>query len=117
MWARHFELFLAIWLSISWLIFSYPQGSLLMYHDFVVAIVISTLSLLNYKYRYIHLYNFAVAAWLIALVLFSQAPITNPFYQNYMTIGLLLLMFAVIPPNSSFPPKEWHEFLEKKEKK
>lgn len=116
MWARHFEIFLAIWLAISWLIFRYPQNSLLMYHDFIIAIAISTISLLNYKYRYIHLYNLIIAMWLIVLVYYNNTPISVAPYQNYMVIGLLLIMFAVIPAHASTPPKEWFEFLEKKDK-
>ena len=114
MWARHFEVSLAIWLSLSWLILRYPEGSFLMFHDFSIAVLIITISLLNYKYRYIHLLNLFTSLWLIILVFVSNTPITNAPYQNYMVIGLTLLIFAIIPPRASHPPVEWEEFIENK---
>ncbi|MBA2728701.1 MAG: hypothetical protein H0U49_11075 [Parachlamydiaceae bacterium] len=115
MWARHFEIFLAIWLTLGWLIFRYPEdASLLMFHDFFIAAIISTISLLSYKYRYIHLLNIFTALWLIAIVFVSNTNISNAPFQNYMLIGLTLLIFAIIPPRASSPPKEWEDFIEKK---
>lgn len=115
MWARHFEISLAIWLSLSWLILRYPEdSSLLMFHDFFIAAIITTISLLNYKYRYIHLLNFFTSLWLITLAFISNTPTTNAPYQNYMVIGLTLLIFTVIPPKASDPPKKWKEFIEEK---
>ncbi|MBA3956994.1 MAG: hypothetical protein H0X51_01170 [Parachlamydiaceae bacterium] len=114
MWARHFEVFLSIWLSLSWLIFRYPKDSYLMLHDFSIALIITTISLLNYKYRYIHLLNLFTALWLIILVVVRHTPITDAPYQNYMVIGLILLIFAVIPPRASHPPEEWENFIESK---
>jgi hypothetical protein len=118
MWARHFEISLAIWLSLSWLILRYPEdSSLMMFHDFFVAAIITTISLLNYKYRYIHLLNLFTSIWLITLSFISDTPITNTPFQNYMVIGLTLLIFTVIPAKASHPPKEWKEFIEEKLKK
>lgn len=115
MWARDFEVFFAIWLSISWLIFNYTDSSL-MYHDFTIAILISIFSLLSYKYVHIHLLNFIVSFWLISFVLYTQAPVTDAIYQNYMVIGLLLLMFTVVPSYASDPSVEWEEFKKNKKK-
>ena len=117
MWPRHFEVSLAIWLSLSWLILRYPEDSFLVFHDFSIAIVIAIISLLNYKYRYIHLLNLFTALWLIIFAFVSNTPITNAPYQNYMVIGLILLIFAIIPARASHPPEEWEEFIEKKLKK
>ncbi len=115
MWPRHFEVFMAIWLSLSWLIFPYPQDSnKLMIHDFFISTLIATISLLNYKYRYIHLFNILSAIWLIILAFKSKAPITDAPYQNYMVLGLILLIFTVIPPRASNPPEEWEEFIKNK---
>lgn len=118
MWGRHFEVSLAIWLALSWLIFRYPDESFVfMIHDFFIAASIATISLLNYKYRYVHLLNLIIAFWLIAFVFFSHAPITNAIYQNYMMIGLILLIFSVVPPKASHPPQEWEQFIQKKLRK
>ena len=115
MWARHFEVSLAIWLSLSWIILRYPEESyLLMFHDFFIAIVITTISLLNYKYRYIHLLNLFTSLWLIILAFVSNTPITNAIYQNYMVLGLILLILTIIPPKASRPPEEWETFIGKK---
>lgn len=32
----------------------------------------------------------------------------TPSLQNYILIGLLLLMFALIPNHASRPPRWWH---------
>lgn len=118
MWARHFEVSLAIWLSLSWLIFRYPENSsLLLVHDFFIAAVIATISLLNYKYRYIHLLNVLTSLWLIIFAYFNYTSITNVPYQNYMVLGLILLMFSIIPPRASYPPEEWEEFIKMKQNK
>ena len=115
MWARCFEVSLAIWLSLSWLILRYPEdSSLLMFHDFFIAAVITTISLLNYKYRYIHLFNFFTSLWLIIFAFVSNTPITDAPYQNYMVLGLILLILTIIPPRASRPPEEWEEFIRKK---
>ena len=112
MWARHFEVFLAIWLSLSWLIFRYPKDATwLISHDFIIAAVIASISLLNYKYRYIHLLNLIPAFWLMGTAFFSYSPVTYAPHQNAMVLGLLLLMFVVIPPYSSQPPQEWENYF------
>lgn len=65
MWARNFELMLALWLGNSWIIFGYgSEQRLLMWHDFTGFLIIGLLSLLSYfeKLRHLHLGNFLVGA-------------------------------------------------------
>lgn len=119
MWARHCEVFLGLWLAISWLIFSYPSNlDSLMYFDWIICLLICIFSLSCYsdRFKYMHLMNILIGSILIGFVFtFADDPYLPP-YQNYAVVGLLLLMFAIIPTNSSLPPKAWQNFFtEKKE--
>jgi hypothetical protein len=51
-----------------------------------------------------------VGAWLIAFGRFQQSPPLPPALQNDLVVGLLLLMFAIIPNEASLPPRAWRRF-------
>ncbi len=116
MWARHCEVFLGIWLAISWLIFSYtPNMHSMIYFDWAICSLICIFSLSGYlpRLRYCHLMNFIVGCSLIGIA-FTSPDGHLPPYQNYMVIGLLLLMFPIVPTNASQPPVEWIAFIKGK---
>jgi hypothetical protein len=117
MWARHFEFVLALWLAISWLIFGYTGDQLFLgVNDGICFILITLFSLLSYYHalRKLHLMNLAVSAWLIGLAYTSASSIHEGPYQNYMVVGFLLLMFAIIPVYSNDPPEAWQNYLKKR---
>jgi hypothetical protein len=117
MWARHFEVCLAIWLALSWIILRYPiEMEAKIIHDLVTASLILLFSFLNYRYRYSHLLNLGVAIWLIILAFYSTEPTAFAQSQNYMVLGILLLIFGIIPPRASLLTPEWTAFLDKKNK-
>jgi len=119
MWARHIEGVIGLWLVFSWLIFSYPPDvAYLCYNDWICAVIIFFCSLLPYKdlFRYLNLVNFFVGTWLVAIVFFSGTGIHSAPHQNYMVVGLLLMMHSLVPSRTKEPPKPWVEFLEKKKK-
>ncbi len=116
MGARHAEIFIAIWLAISWMIFHYGEEgrALLMMNDFICAFLLIFFALITYstKFRHWHLMNFVIGLWLI---LFSYSSFVEGVpEQNYMTLGLLLLMLAIVPSFSGQAPHSWVEFMKKR---
>jgi hypothetical protein len=58
-----------------------------------------------------HLMHLVIALWLIAFAFARPSPPPAP-YQNYVVIGLLLTLLAVIPTRASEPPSAWREFYD-----
>lgn len=118
MWARLFEFMLALWLAISPFVFRHgADESFLWTNDLTCAAVIAVLSLSSFKRRIekIHLLNIAVGLWLVGVgALRAESP-PPPAMQNHVVVGLLLLMFAVIPSRSDQPPRAWREFYDRGE--
>ena len=117
MWARHMEVVLGIWLGISRFIFHYPEDfTKLMIQDEIFAFLIVLFALLTYRdrFRYLNLLNAAIGVWLIGLVFVSGKGVEFAPDQNYMVIGLLLVMIGLVPSRTKQPPKPWVEFLKKK---
>lgn len=120
MWARHLESVIAVWMLFSWLIFRYPPELIpLRINDLICAALILLFSLATYKdrFRYLHLLNFLVGAWLIGWTVYSGTGIDFGPHQNYMVAGLLLLMLSLVPSRTKKPPMAWVEFLSKKKAK
>ena len=120
MWARHMELSLGLWLALSPMIFSHAEDRVWMWlHDFGVALVIVVLSLLAHwpPLRRAHLALLAVSAWLVGAGwwLSRGAGIhPDPAYQNWILVGLLLAMFAIVPGEASRPPQKWRRATTKR---
>ena len=109
MWARVFEFSIACWLAMSPFIFSYTKPSWLFVNDFTCSFLIAFFSLLSFHHRLfrMHLFNLALALWLIGLgFCASEAPAAPPL-QNYIVLGLILGMIAIVPSHSYLPPKSW----------
>jgi hypothetical protein len=60
--------------------------------------------------RHAHLAIAAVAIWLVGFGYFGSSHPLPPALQNDLLIGLLLLMFAIIPNRASSPPQAWLDF-------
>jgi hypothetical protein len=110
MWARDVEVMLGVWLALSPFIFRHePDAKLLWVSDLVSALLVATFALLSYwrPTRHAHLLTIAVALWLIGFGRFG-ASVPLPWgMQNDIVIGLLLLMFAVVPNEAAIPPSAW----------
>jgi len=112
MWARHMEFALALWLAMSPFVFRHPGGELALWlHDFAAASVLATLSLVSHwrPLRRAHLLSLALATWLIVAGWWqSQGTGLHPppAYQNWLLVGLLLAMFAIVPSEASRPPRQ-----------
>lgn len=117
MWARHFEFVLGLWLAISWLIFGYNADQLFLgVNDGVCFVLITLFSFMSYyrPLRWLHLMNLLISFWLIAIAYSSSTTIHEGPYQNYMVVGFLLMMFAIIPAYSNDPPEAWQDYLNKR---
>jgi len=113
MWPRTVELMLACWLAISPFIFRYPaEASRLWWHDFAVATLIGVLAFASFarRWRRTHLLELLIAIWLIAYGWITAEGIHDAPRQNWMCLGLLLLMVAIIPTDCDQPPYAWQEW-------
>lgn len=108
MWARVVEFMLGCWLAVSPFVFRYgPDDSSQLMMDFALATAIATLSLLSYWHptRHAHLLTSLVALGMIGYGRFATPVPIPPNLQNYILVGLLLLMFAIVPNYASQPPR------------
>jgi peptidoglycan/LPS O-acetylase OafA/YrhL len=115
MWARISEILLAVWLALSpfMLVEEASRHSYLL-HDFGCAAAIAGFGLLSFWARFekAHLCTLAVAAWLVGIGFAQPNPPPPLVYQNYVVVGVLLMMFAIVPSHASEPPRRWREFYE-----
>ena len=113
MWARVVEFMLACWLAISPFIFGYPNDAIFFWvSDLITASLIAFFSLICYyrSLRKMHLFNLAISFYLIALsYIFKDSPLYEPL-QNYMVLGILLLMIAIVPTDAEKPPQSWRDY-------
>lgn len=110
MWARVVEFMLAVWLALSPLIFQHDDRAWLLWgSDFTCAALVAALALLSYyePTRNAHLLTLAVALWLVVFGRFGASHPLPPGMQNNIVIGLLLMMFAIVPNHAARPPRIW----------
>ena len=110
MWSRVVEVMLGIWLILSPWIFHYsltkPEWWI---NDMATGTAVILFGLLSFwKHTVLaHLLTLLLGGWLVGFAYgegFGNAPAAA---QNDLILGLLLLMFAVIPNQSSRPPRSW----------
>lgn len=117
MWARVVEVMLAVWLVISPFVFRLENNETFLWTNaFAAGALIAVVSLVSFwpKAEKLHLLNLASGAWLIAVAFAWKDQPPPPAVQNYTVLGLLLMMFAVIPSRSQLPPRPWREFYERR---
>lgn len=111
MWARVVEFMLGCWLLCSPFIFPAQHradGPHWLY-DFAAGGLVITLSLLAFleQFRFAHLGTLALSLMMILGPRILLAPEISPAGQNFMMIGFLLLMFAIVPSQAAQPPRAW----------
>lgn len=117
MWPRTVEVMLACWLALSPFIFRYPSdASWLWWHDYIVAGLLALFALASFAQplRKAHLFELLIAAWLIGYGWFTSAGIHDAPRQNWMCLGLLILMVAIIPTDCDRPPLTWREWYKRR---
>jgi SPW repeat len=112
MWPRAVETMLGLWLLVSPFIFRHPEGATALWvNDLACAVLIMTLALLSCweKTRHAHLGLIAVSAWLVGFGYFVGGYPAAPGYQNDIFVGLILVLFAIMPNEVTKPPRSWRE--------
>lgn len=110
MWSRVVEVMLGCWLLISPFVFAHqPEDVGLWANDLACGSAIIVFGLFSWwrPTRHAHLLSVAVAGWLVAFAYREGLGGASPAAQNHMVLGLLLLMFAIIPNDAAQPPREW----------
>jgi multisubunit Na+/H+ antiporter MnhF subunit len=114
MWARVIEVMLGCWLAMSPFIFRHSaEDRVLWFNDLFAAMVVIMLALVSFwsPLRFAHVANLVIALWLIAFGFWASPYPAPPALQNDIVVGLLLLMFAIVPNKATQPPRSWHDFL------
>ena len=113
MWARVVEFMLGCWMAISPFIFAYPSKAALFWAtDFGCSVAIAFFAFISFyaPLRKMHLCNLFIGFYLIALgFILTESPLHNAL-QNYVVLGIILLMLAIIPTDASQQPKPWLDF-------
>lgn len=112
MWPRVTECMLGCWLLVSPFVFRYEDQPLGWWiNDYVVGLAVIAFGLLSYwrPARRIHLLTVLLAIWLVLYGRFGHQYPFPPAAQNYITLGFLLMMIAIIPSHASEPPPEWYK--------
>lgn len=110
MWARVMEFALGCWVLCSPFIFrAEHRGAMISLVDFACGAMIISFALLSYleRTRYAHLGTLVLSLGMIIVPRVMLAPEVPPAGENFMMIGLLLLMFAMVPNQASRPPQAW----------
>jgi hypothetical protein len=110
MWARVVEFMLGVWLAISPFVFRHADDATTLWiSDFASAALVATFALLSYwqPTRHAHLLTLLVALWLVGFGRFGASSPLPSGMQNEIVVGLLLLMFAIVPNDASSPPRHW----------
>lgn len=113
MWARVVEFMLGCWLLCSPFIFQGEnRGDHVHYLiDFALGGTVMTLALLAHwePTRYAHVGTLLLSAAMFLVPRFTLSPEIPPAAQNFMMIGLLLAMFALVPNEATRPPRAWRK--------
>ena len=111
MWPRVVEFMLGCWLAMSPIIFRDSSSELLVWSmDWSFALLIVSFALLSYwrPLRHLHLATAVLSLAMVAVGRFYASGNVTPEFQNYILVGLLLLMFALVPNDAGRPPRRWH---------
>lgn len=114
MWPRVVEMALACWLAMSPFVFAHPaQRPGWWWYDLAGAAVVFILAAgsLWWPLRRLHLLQLAVAAWMIGFGYLAAPYPTPPALQNNVVVGLLLLLFGVLPNDVNRPPVSWRRYI------
>jgi len=112
MWPRVVEVMLGIWLLLSPFIFCHDLDRVLQWSvDLTVGTAVVLLGLFSFweTTRHAHLLTILAGLALASFGYFAEPYPTPPVLQNDLLIGLFLVMFAVIPNESTQPPVTWRE--------
>jgi hypothetical protein len=111
-WARVVEFMFGCWLAISPFVFAHADDQIALWAtDWIAATLVISLSLLSYWHptRHAHLLTALVACGLVLIGRFSSSEAPSPAQQNQIVVGLILVMFAIVPNQAFSPPAPWRD--------
>ena len=114
MWPRVVELMVGAWLVISPFVFrGTPELAAFRLSAVASGGIIILASLLAFWHRapWARFVTLAAACWLMAHGYFAAPRPGPPAAQNELTVGLLLLLFAILPNETNQPPIPWRRRL------
>ncbi len=114
MWPRIVELMLGIWLALSTFIFSVsPLGGFAALNMLTCATIVVIASCLSYwgPTRHARAATAMVGFWLACRSYLASPQPAPPEAQNEFLVGILLLMFAIVPNRAGEPPRSWSPFV------
>lgn len=109
MWPRVVEVMLGMWLMASPFVFRHePEATQLWWIDLAGGLLIASIAVLTFarRLRRVHLLHLVTA---IGLVAHGWSSFPGASSQNHIGVGLMLLMFAIIPSDANQPPPAWRE--------
>ena len=108
MWPRYCEIVLAAWLIVSPAVLKGPaRVEAIAIASGMAMLVFSALALTE-RLRRMYLATLLVAL-AVAGYPFLEAPPVSPLTQNLMITGLIIAMFAIMPPEAMRPPRQWRQ--------
>jgi hypothetical protein len=111
MWSRVVEIMLGCWLLMSPFLFTHPtDATALWVNDLVCGTAVILFGVFSYwgPTRQAHLLSLAVGTWLIAFAYREGFGEPSAASQNHVILGLLLLMFAIIPNDAAEAAQGWN---------
>lgn len=114
MWPRVVEVTLGAWLLITPFVFrDSPAMDAYATNAMVSGSIVILASLLCFWHRTDRAYfvTLAVSLWLMGHGYFAAERPGPPPAQNEITVGLLLLLFAILPTETNQPPGPWRDRL------
>jgi hypothetical protein len=110
MWSRVVEIMMGCWLLMSPFIFSHSvEQPSVWINDFGCGLLIILFGLFSYwkPTHQAHLLSIGVSMWLIGFAYWHGFGGPLPYSENHLIVGVMLLMFAVIPNDAERPPRGW----------
>lgn len=116
MWARVVEIILGCWLILSPFIFGHSgDQKALWLNDILSGLTVVAMAAASFSrtLRHTHLAICGIALWLMGFGYLASGYPAPPALQNDLLVGLLLLMFAIIPNEAFLPPRPWQNLFSK----
>lgn len=108
MWPRICEVLLSLWLLFSPAVLrGSPSEAWIARVAAVLMLTFSLISLVE-RFRRAYLCTLLISLLIAAYPLTQPYP-ASPLLQNLMLTGLVIAMFAIVPPEAMQPPRPWRD--------
>jgi hypothetical protein len=114
-WPRYIEMLLGAWLILSAWVVEHPDPAVFQAVAITAGVIIIVLDIaaIVSPRRLAYLGIVAVAFGLLAFGYLSEHP-ESQGVQSTVSVGLFLLMFAILPTEATLPPASWRDYNARK---